>query len=217
MLIASQVAAGKPEILHYPDVPDDERHQRHGVGTHNGIGALAVSESTTVTFEFVIGSEPVVTDGELLVVWRWPFDWSDLQSDDPSGDGYMQAEVFRAEGHDDASIEISLRYNWIAGIEPWHHQIQVRVREGELRQGDRVVLTCGERSEGGNGWRAPTCAAKRCRFLMLIDHQGNGRRSRLVQQPAFEVLPGPAAGATITGPSDAVVNEPIELLVRVRR
>ena len=214
MLIASQVAPGKPEILHYPDVPDDERRRRHGTGTHTDLASVAVSQPTAVVFEFQIGSESVVTGGELLVVWRWPFDWSDLQSDHPAGDGYMRAEVFPVEAQQDPQVKLGLRYNWIAGIEPWHHQIQVRVTAGELRQGDRVVLTCGERSAGGGGWRAPTCAARRCRFLMLIDHQGNGRRTRLVQQPSFEVVPGPPVGLSIIGPSDAVVNEPFKFIVR---
>ncbi|REJ95355.1 MAG: DUF3604 domain-containing protein [Planctomycetota bacterium] len=214
MLVASQVAPGKPEILHFPDVPDDERRQRHGTGTHTNIGTLTVSEATTVDFDFVVGSEPVATGGELLIVWRWPFDWSDLQAEDPAGDGFMRADFFPAAGRSASDVELGLRYNWIAGIEPWHHQIQIRVRRGELRQGDRVTLTCGDRSQGGGGWRAPTCAAARCRFLMLIDHQGKNRRARLVQEPSFRIVAGSPAGLTILAPSDAVANEPIELIVR---
>lgn len=218
MLIASVAPFGRAEILHHFDMPDEERRRRHGAGTHTPIDSLTVSEATTVLFEWQVGEEPVITGGDLLVVWRWPFDWSDLQADNPGGDGFMQMEFLPVGGDTDASsadVELSLRYNWIAGIEPWHHQIRINVVSGELRQGDRVRLTCGDQSQGGGGWRAPTCIDDECRFLMLIDHCGEQRRNRLVPQSAFHITPGAAVQLrAVVVQSDAVVGQPATLIVR---
>ena len=214
MLVASQVAPGKPEILHCLDISDEERRRQHGIGTHSPIDRLTVSESTTVTFEYQVGEIPVETGGELLVVWRWPFDWSDLKFENVAGDGFMRAEVLPADGREPSDVALKLRYNWLAGIEPWHHQIQVKVTNGELRQGDRVRLICGDTDEGGEGWRSPTCAAERCQFLMLVDHQGDNKRIRLVRTPTFPVQPDRPERIVAIVHSDAVVNEPVEVIVR---
>jgi hypothetical protein len=212
MLVASQVAPGKPQILHHPGMNDDERRQRHGTGTHTAISDLTVGQPTTVTFDYLIGTETVVTGGELLVVWRWPFDWSDLQDSAAEDTGFMDVEHLPASAAADAdkpasNVTLKLRYNWIAGIEPWHHQLQVRVVSGELREGDRVRVVC-------SAWQAPTCAAERCRFLMLIDHLGNGTRNRLVQQPSFRVLPARPVRIAAIVESDAIVDLPVTLIVR---
>ena len=213
MRVASQVASDKPKILHHPDVPTEERLLEYGTGIHTPIQQITVSESTCVEFTWTIGERSIGTGGELLVVWRWPFDWSDLQSEDPSGAVFMQAQAHAADGSV-ADVKLSLRYNWIAGIEPWHHQIQVRLLSGELKTGDQIRLVCGDSSEGGSGWRAPTCAADQCRFLMLIDPAGDGTRHRLVDAPPFRVVAGPPSRLAVVVPSDAVVGTPVELIVR---
>ena len=109
MLVASVAPFGRAEILHHFDMPNDERRRLHGTGTHTPIDSLTVSETTTVVFEWQVGEEPVVAGGDLLVVWRWPFDWSDLQSDDPAGDGFMRLELLSADGDAAKSaVELSL-------------------------------------------------------------------------------------------------------------
>ncbi|MFT5328769.1 MAG: hypothetical protein ACI8P0_006684, partial [Planctomycetaceae bacterium] len=92
MLVASLAPPAKPELHHHLDIPYEERLRRHGKGTHTEIDHLTVSEPTTVIFEWTIGEDVVETGGELLVCWRWPFDWSDLQTDAPSADGFMSLE-----------------------------------------------------------------------------------------------------------------------------
>jgi hypothetical protein len=214
MLVASQVAPGKPEILHHLDLTNDERHQRHGIGAHTPIVEIEVSQATSVEFDFTIGSEPVKDGGQLLVVWRWPFDWSDLQDTDSTAAGFMSVQIVGSDDRDVSNLKFHLRYNWIAGIEPWHHQVQITVANGDLQQGDRITLTCGDTSQGGSGWRAPTCIADRCRFLLLIDHKGNGVRNRLVESDSFKVKSGPAVRIEATVESDTTINTPALLTVR---
>ena len=214
MLVISRAAPGKPELHHCSDMPDAERLRLHGHGSHSPIDELTVSQPTEVVFEFVIGEHTVVTGGRLMVVWRWPFDWSDLQTENPSGEGYMRTDLVAANGRDLGAVTLDTNYKWIAGIEPWHHMITVKVIAGELHTGDTVRIVCGETVGGGCGWCAPTCEAKRARFLMLIDHQGNGKRIRLVDSPPFRICADQAVRLVAFATSDAIVDEPFEVTVR---
>ncbi len=194
-------------------MPKDERLRKHGKGTHTELDHLTVSEPTTVIFEWTIGEDVVETGGELLVCWRWPFYWSDLQTDDPSADGFMSLE-FEPAAESTADVTLKPVYNWFSGIEPWHHQIHVKVEQGQLRQGDHIKLTCGDTSQGSVGWRAPTCVDWSVEFLMAIDHLGDSIRHRLVQQPSFSVIAGPPVRLNAIVHSDTVVGEPAEVIVR---
>jgi ribosomal protein L35AE/L33A len=213
MLVASFAPPATPELHHHFDVPKDERIRRHGKGTHTELDHLTVSEPTTVVFEWTIGEDVVETGGELLVCWRWPFDWSDLQAEDAAADGFMSLEF---EPANDAGSDVTLKslYNWFSGIEPWHHQIHVKVENSQLRKGDRIRLTCGDMSQGSVGWRAPTCVDWSAEFIMAIAHRGDSIRHRLVQQPSFSVISGPPVRLTAIVHSDTVVGEPAEVIVR---
>lgn len=213
MLVESFAGPNKPRILHWPEMSEADRVRLHGSGTHSKIEALTVSERTSVEFEFRIGEQSVVTGGHLLIVWRWPFDWSDLQTDDPNADGFMRVEHVSESGSS-KDVHLSADYKWIAGIEPWHHQIRVKVDAGLLHAGDRVIVSCGETADGLGSWQAPTCAAERCQFLMLIDHQGDHRRSRLVDNPPFQLLPGKPHQLVAIAESDVVAREPFDVTVR---
>jgi hypothetical protein len=213
MLVASLAPPATPELHHHFDLPKEERLRRHGKGIHTELDHLTVSEPTTVVFEWTIGEDVVETGGDLLVCWRWPFDWSDLQANDPTADGFMRLEF---ESASEAGKEVILKplYNWFSGIEPWHHQIHVKVEQGQLRKGDRICLTCGDTSQGSVGWHAPTCVDWSVEFLMAIDHRGDSIRHRLVQQPSFSVISGPPVRLTAIVHSDSVVGEPAEVIVR---
>tara|TARA_R110002072_G_scaffold303142_1_gene495864 strand:- start:146817 stop:149195 length:2379 start_codon:yes stop_codon:yes gene_type:complete len=213
MLVASLAPPAKPELHHHFKMPFQERVRKHGQGTHTELDHLTVSEPTTVVFEWTIGEDVVQTGGELLVCWRWPFDWSDLQTDDPTADGFMSLE-FELASRDSSDVTLKPVYNWFSGIEPWHHQIHVKVQQGQLRQGDHIKLTCGDTSQGSTGWRAPTCVDWSVEFLMAIDHLGDSIRHRLVQQSSFSVIAGPPVRLTAIVHSDTVVGEAAEVIVR---
>lgn len=213
MLVASLAPPARPELHHHFDLPYEERNRRYGKGIHTEIDYLTVSEPATIVFEWTIGELNVETGGELLVCWRWPFDWSDLQVDDPAADGFMSLE-FEAANDSGNEVKLSPVYNWFSGIEPWHHQIHVKVEQGRLCQGDIIRLTCGDTSQGSVGWRAPTCVDNSLEFLMAIDHQGDSIRHRLPQQPSFPVVPGPPERIAAIVHSDVVVGETAEVIVR---
>ncbi len=214
MLLTSGWGPGYPEIWHAADLSIEERLQRHGRGDYTPVRPLIAGEYVTITFHFEIGTEEVVSGGQLGIVWRWPFDWADLQTEDSAQDGYM---VVSAVNRSDRSLEevtLEATYHRFKGVEPWHHSIVLQVREGHLIRGDQISLICGDQTGGGRGWRVPTCKATSAGFLMLIDHTGSGRWVRLPDPPGFSILPGPPSRLVAIAPADAVIGETVDIRVR---
>lgn len=214
MLITSCVAPGKPVMWHFNDLPVEERRWLHGTGSHSTVDGLIAGDFTSIKFEFEIGETPVSADGKLCICWRWPFDWGDLQTEDPQAEGYLSIEHHPLKSGAGGTVTLLPEYHWFGWIEPWHHHVEVSLGSGELKPGDRVVLTLGDQSANSRGWRAATCTTSSMQFLMLIDHDGSQNWSRLVDPPAFPISAGPPVRLLAVAPSTAIVDEPIELAVR---
>ncbi|MCA9068780.1 MAG: DUF3604 domain-containing protein, partial [Planctomycetaceae bacterium] len=174
---------------------------------------LPVGEFTTVVVEFHIGEEAIPTGGHLGLLWRWAYDWSDLQTNAPSEQGYLTVSVNSASGD---AAKLSVRYNAYGGIEPYNHALKLTVDSGELRPGDCVRLVCGDQSGGGPGWRAPTLATEDVGFLLLIDSKGDEQWTELIgpQTQTCEMVPRKAETLHVIAPSDTVVNEESLVIVR---
>ena len=80
MLVASFANPDGPWILHHPELDEAERVRRFGRGAMTPQVNRVVDQRRSVIFGFVLGERPVSTGGELLVAWRWPFDWGDLHA-----------------------------------------------------------------------------------------------------------------------------------------
>jgi hypothetical protein len=210
---------GFPELVHLSDVHEAEVVRELGRAEHDLPEALEVGTPTTVTFTFSVGARGVRRGGRLGVCWRWPLDWRDLQSTDPTGDGFVTVVVAPASP-DSTRVHVVPRYLRMGGAEPWHHLLEVVVEAGDLSEGDVVRLVCGDRSGGGRGWQAPTCTAVHADFVPLVDpdgvsSDGGVRWYRLPDLAAYRLLPGPPARLVAVAPSHAVVGAEEEVLVRL--
>ena len=140
-------------------MPDEERWQAQGRGYFEPVQPVVAGAFTTLTFHFEIGQTGIPVGGRLRVVWRWPLDWADLQTEDPQADGYMAVSTTGSE-----DVEMRAAYLRRGDLIPWNHQIELEVTRGELQPGDQVHLRCGEKSGGGRGWGAPTFRCRRPGF-----------------------------------------------------
>ena len=93
-------------------------------------------------------------------------------------------------------------------MNPWHHHIELRVVEGELKQGDRMVLYC-------KGWDAPTFITYAARFLLLIKNVGEGDWMRLADPDPYDVVADAARRLVVIAEAEGGVGE--EVSVRVWR
>lgn len=211
------LTSGKPEspqVWHLSKVEPEERQRLYGRGSAEVAEVLTAGSMTTVTFQFEIGQSELPVDGRLRIAWRWPLDWSDLQSDDPHAAGYMRVFVRTASPAPNEEPAFEPIYFQTSDLDPWMHCVELGLRRGGLTTGDCVQLVCGDRSAGGLGWRAPTCCVKQAKFLMLFNADGSDRWIQLANPPTYSIQPGPPTRLVAVAPSQAEREEPFEMIVR---
>ena len=208
MLMTSGFPDG-PHIHHLPDIAVSRRQRLHGSGRISPLEPVVAGDYAEVEFHFDLGETPIPVGGRLGVAWLWPYDWAELQSDDPGKDGYVTVACTRAE------VRLKPTYSFRGDLIPWNHQIDLEVTAGTLQRGDQVRLVCGARAGGGKGWRTPTFVVPQAEFLLLINPQGDKRWLQLPPVPSFPIVAGPPARLVALAPSQACPGQEIELTIRV--
>ena len=212
MIIASG-QPGRPTVWHEVELSPTERRQRHGHATCTPCRAFVAGEWVALEFTFTIGETELEPGGRLALAWSWPLDWTDLQCEDPSGDGFTTVEVRSGQGRAPAA-EIGLRYFRQGPFDPWQHHLELTVLRGRLVKGDTVVLTCGDRSEGGRGWRVPTFRLRNLEFAVLIDPDQSDDWHRLPPLEGLSIVPGPPVRLTAITSGDGLVGETDTVTIR---
>ncbi len=202
-LITANVCNGIPgqgQVYHCSDLSDEERERCYGRAELEIPSSIVAGETVEVTFRFILGETALGEGAGLRVAWRWPFDWSDPQTDDP--DRPNHATLARPDG-----VSIDLRYQLRGDLDPWHHDLDLRVREGSLEPGDIVEIHVAD-------WEASTFATPDGAFLFVINPDGHDQWIRLVDPPRFTVAPGSPEQLLAISPGDGIVGE--QAIVRVR-
>ena len=201
MLLTSGFPHG-PHIHHFPGVDVAERHRRHGGGRIDRSGPARAGDRIRLNLRFDLGETAVPAGGHLRVVWLWPFDWATPQADDPGAPDYVQAFCSKP------GVGLRVTCAFRGDLVPWNHQIDVEVVSGELNRGDRVELACRE-------WRAPTFIVPEAELLFLINPEGGRRWIQLPPVPAFPIVAGTPDRLVALAPADGLVDEDLELTLRV--
>lgn len=181
-------------------------------GTNSSQARLYPDEMTVATVGdysllIAIGKEGVAIGGGLLV--DFPKSWftnplplvKPVQLDDPTAPHFMECKTYRAG----AALERSIDHrNFDGSIERFRHVIRLTVRDHELFEGDTVRVTFKNTTS--------PIASGPDTVRVAVDASGTGRFVLAGGAP-YHVHPGPAASALLVAPSDAVVNEPVEVHV----
>jgi len=202
-LIAASVWTGEPDkgrVHHHSDLSDPERLRNHGSVAVDMPDTIVAGESVNVRFRVTVGETPLGDGARIRLAWRWPFDWGDLQQQDPGAPNHLVA-------HFPAGVTGEVVYEHRGDLNPWHHDIDVRIASGSLREGDAFSIACSE-------WASPTFATDDGYFLVAINPEGTNDWIRLVDPPRFKILPGEPDRLIAIAPADGYVGE--QATVRVR-
>lgn len=212
MIIASG-QPGQPTVWHDVDLSPTERRRRYGHAACTPCRSFVAGEWVALEFTFTIGETELGPGGRLALAWAWPLDWTDLQFEDPGGDGFTTITV--QSGHDGASTaELDLRYFRQGPFDPWQHHLELTVVRGRLAEGDTVVLICGDQSQGGKGWRVPTFRLRNLEFVTLLDPDRSDHWHRLPPMAGLSVVPGPPVRLVAVAPDDGLVGETGTVTIR---
>lgn len=200
---------GGPAIHHLSELSVEERLRLHGRGHITPTDTVKAGEKITLTFRFGIGRAPIPTGGRLRVVWRWPYDWGELQTLYPNGEAYLEASSNRRD------VRLRASYHFRNDLILWNHGIQMEVIEGRLEEGDRAEFRCGGSSSDALRWRASMIITPEAEFLFLIDPEGSDQWLQLPAVPSFPIVAGTPVRMVVLAPSQGNPHEDLPVTVRV--
>ncbi len=144
----------------------DENPQAIGTLTLSSSGPFRAGQLVTVSETYEVGDMPMAVGGGIAVGQGRG---SRLQASDPSGARYVTAVTSNPEAV-------------LTATEPWGRWVTFETRSTlafrlsgtELRKGDTITLTFGDRSGGGPGLRFQQWSNDRVVFKTFVDLEGNG-------------------------------------------
>ena len=146
-------------------------------------GPFTVRDTVCLTVTFTAGVFGIDDTGAVKLAWRLVSDSGPLQTSDPAAANYVSAEA-----SNDARLDI--RYDPFGHIRPWDQALIVRVMDGCLCEGDRIVIRIGDRSGGSPGLRLPTYVHDAFVFRAFVDAIATGIYTELPDRLALRIDAG---------------------------
>jgi hypothetical protein len=177
------------------------------------MGAIALSPSgpfvagshAELTLTYTAGTFGIDDTGMLKISWRTTSDMSKPQFDKPQAANFTTVEASNG-----AKLEV-----WFdrLNIRPYANTILIRVGRGYLRCGDTITVRLGDRRQGSPGFRLQTNVERHVELRTSVDAFATYEFCELPGQPAFDLVPGPAARWSAIVPSLAVAGEPFRMVI----
>ena len=168
-------------------------------------GPFVAGSYAELVLVYTAGTFGIDDTGMVKVSWRTTSDLSKPQFDKPDAPNFTTVEASNG-----AKLEV-----WFdrLNIRPYANTLLIRVGRGYLRAGDTLTIRLGDRRRGSPGLRLQTNVEKRVELRTSVDAFAAYEFCELPEQPAFDLVPGPATKWKAILPSLAVVGEPFRLAI----
>ena len=176
-------------------------------------GPLQVDSYVEFQQTYTVGDAPIRVGGGVIVPNHFYFATQELQAHDPAADNFLTARTSNRD------VRLSVEAFPIAGMfSPTLGAVEApraffKVTQGELRPGDRITVTYGDRSKGSRGLKLISVSNSALRFPLWILTAEDG----LLLTPREATIAshgGAVAGVRGFVPSIVGVGEPFTLSVR---
>src|SRR5215472_15239740 len=168
-------------------------------------GPFIAGSHEELTLTYTAGDFGIDDTGMMKISWRTTSDMSKPQFDQPQAANFTTVEASNG-----AKLDV-----WFdrLNIRPYANTLLIRVGRGYLRAGDTLTIRLGDRRQGSPGLRLQTNVEKNVELRTSVDAFATYEFCELPVQPAFDLIPGPAARWKAIVPSLAVVDEPFRLAI----
>ena len=166
-------------------------------------GPFVAGAYAEFTLVYTAGTFGIDDTGMLKVSWRTTSDLSKPQFTKPEAANFTTVEASNG-----AKLEV-----WFdrLNVRPYANTLLIRVGRGYLRAGDTLTIRLGDRRGGSPGLRLQTNVEKNVQLRTSVDAFATYEFCELPEQPAFDLIAGPATRWKAILPSLAVVGEPFRL------
>jgi Protein of unknown function (DUF3604) len=168
-------------------------------------GPFVAGSYAELILTYTAGTFGIDDTGMVKISWRTTSDMSKPQFDKPAAPNFTTVEASNG-----AKLDV-----WFdrLNIRPYANTLLIRVGRGYLRAGDTLTVRMGDRRQGSPGYRLQTNCEARVELRTSIDAFATYEFTELPEQPAFALVPGPAAHWKAIWPSLAVAGEPFRLAI----
>ena len=178
--------------------------QRLGSARLEPAGAFEAGAYASFTLTYRAGDYGIDDSGSLRIVTRFASDQTPPQLTDPTAPGYTTVEA-----SNDAVLEA--RYDPKGNLRPWDKTLHVKVVQGFLAPGERIIVRLGDRRQGSPGMRLQTFCEPTFEFRVLVDPIATCLYQPLPEQPAIAIVPGPPKRWVAVLPTLRRIGEPFRL------
>jgi hypothetical protein len=179
--------------------------EQMGVAALTPAGPFVAGSYVELTLIYTAGMFGIDDTGMVKISWRSTSDMSKPQFDEPQAANFTTVEASNG-----AKLEV-----WFdrLNIRPYANTLLIRVGRGYLRAGDTVTVRFGDRRQSSPGFRLQTNVEANVELKTSIDAFATYEFCELPVQPAFGLVPGPAASWKAILPSLAVVGGSFRLAI----
>ena len=152
-----------------------------GLGTVKLTGRTSVVVGSDATFKltYTAGAAGIDDRGTVRVAFRDMTDGGELQWTDPKAPNYVTAVTTA-----DARVVLNDRTD----IRPWREGITVKVLDGFLREGEKIIITFGDRSKGSPGWSMQTFCEETFEFRVLVNRYSTKVYEEMTDCPTVRIV-----------------------------
>jgi Protein of unknown function (DUF3604) len=164
----------------------------------------------TWTLTYEVGAYGYDERARLKIAWRFASDWGTPQFRDPRGRNYT---TIRLESRCPTAVA-DLAFEPRGQVRPWLKTLVASVADGSLYPGDRIHITVGDTSGGGEGSRAQTFRERGCEWRVFVDPFGTELYTVLEASPKLDVVGGALHRLVALAPTTVRPGEPFDALVK---
>ena len=189
----------------------DERPKAIGDVTTDQKGPFAPGAYVTIRQTYHFGTMPMAPGGGFLVAKHFMSNQGLYQTSDPKDDNYITIES------SNPSAKLAPNTRSLQGMHGGFRRgapgLFFELKAGELKQGDTVTITYGDRSGGSRGFKVQTYSNDAFPLPLYVNLKGNRDLYTLPMQ-TYRVGGGPAFGVRGFAPSIVVPDENFDVSVR---
>jgi hypothetical protein len=168
-------------------------------------GPFVAGSHVELVLVYTAGTFGIDDTGMVKISWRTTSDFAKPQFDQPQAANFTTVEASNG-----AKLEV-----WFdrLNVRPYANTLLIRVGRGYLRAGDTLTVRLGDRRQGSPGLRLQTNVEKNVELRSSVDAFATYEFCELPAQPAFDLIPGPAARWKAIVPSLVLAGEPFRLAI----
>lgn len=162
-------------------------------------------EMATIQIIYQAGKYGIDDCGCLLIAWRGVSNMEVPQFDRPEESGYTTVET-------DSAAKLKLSY--IKYKRPYHNAVKVEVIDGYLCEGEKIILTFGDKRQGSPGIRMQSFTEREFELLPLLDACGTERFIRIPTTITMQILPARANTFQVWCPGMVIDKQDFSIALR---